>query len=448
MNDPQQSCDQVVTVAVVGAGMSGLTAARELQRQGIDTVVLEAADRVGGRMLAETTVLGSRVDLGGQWIGRGHHRYQDLANELGATTYLMRTPKIPAIVEGNKTLSLTSPSLMIANATLIAAEILSRLPVSARWNTVPLRSWINKVPTKRARSLLEVLTAICTTGDSDQISVEAFLTMIRFHGGLAAMLKTTGGAQESLVIEGAATLADGVAAELGPRVRTGCRVTAVRQHDNGVSLTTTSGCVHARKVIIAVPVPLGAQIVFEPELPEDRIALQHNMYMGSVYKAIAVYDRPFWRDRREAENIRLGSVGYGVFDTSPPRGPGHLCFLVGGHQARILDDLDLQRRRSALLDPLAELLGPDVLQPLGWHEKAWHRDEFVGGGYSALPKIGTREGIYPIASTPIGDIHWAGTETAAVHAGYIEGAIAAGIRAANEITDALHDAALPPKSRS
>ncbi len=62
------------TVVVVGAGLSRLTAARALHRAGVDVLVLEAADRCGGRAMSETTALGSRVDLGGQWIGHDHSR--------------------------------------------------------------------------------------------------------------------------------------------------------------------------------------------------------------------------------------------------------------------------------------------------------------------------------------------------------------------------------------
>lgn len=83
MTAPGSATD--VTVVVVGAGISGLTAARELHRRGVDVVVLEAADRIGGRTMCETTALGSTVDLGGQWIGHDHHRLTTLADELGLT---------------------------------------------------------------------------------------------------------------------------------------------------------------------------------------------------------------------------------------------------------------------------------------------------------------------------------------------------------------------------
>ena len=94
-------------------------------------------------------------------------------------------------------------------------------------------------------------------------------------------------------------------------------------------------------------------------------------------------------------------------------------------------------RRNILLGPLCHHLGADVLEPVGWHEKFWHLDEFVGGGYSALPIPGTFEGIPPTAASPTGNLHWAGTETAADHAGYFEGAIESGLRAAREVTEGL-----------
>ena len=426
-----------VDVAIVGAGMSGLIAARDLQRQGIEVLVLEAADRVGGRTLAETSALGSRLDLGGQWIGNGHHRFEQIADELGATRFQMDTPKAPAIIDGSRTVSPNSAAMLTANAALAAAELLSRLPLKGRWNTSTVQSWLRRIPSDRARRLLGVLVEITSCAGPEQLSVQAFLELIRYQGGLQTMMKTRGGAQDSLVAEGAGTLAERLAAGLGPRVRTGCRVTAIRQTADGVVLDTSTGVVEAQRVVVSVPPPMTKVITFEPPLPSERIALQRNTFMGTVYKAIAVYDTPFWRARGDAECVLLGQPNVAVFDTSPPAGPGHLCMLVGGPQARVLDGLDTDGRRTMLLRQLARHLGDDVAKPASWHEKSWHQDVFAGGGYSALPAPGTDEGFYPVASVPVGRIHWAGTETAAEHAGYIEGAIEAGNRVAREVAKTI-----------
>ncbi|TMS52608.1 FAD-dependent oxidoreductase [Mycobacterium sp. DBP42] len=159
--------------------------------------------------------------------------------------------------------------------------------------------------------------------------------------------------------------------------------------------------------------------------------------MGSVYKAIAVYDQPFWRQGKGGELIVLDGPGSGVFDTSPPDGPGHLCVLIGGPAARELDGLTADERRRVVLEPLVSQIGPDVLRPISWHEKSWHTDEYAGGGYMALPVAGVPGGLLPLPSTPVGDIHWAGTETAGDHPGYIEGAIESGLRVAQEVAEAL-----------
>lgn len=426
-----------VDVVIVGAGMSGLIAARDLHRQGVEVLVLEAADRVGGRTLAETSALGSRLDLGGQWIGHGHHRFEQLADELGATRFQMDTPKAPAIIDGSRTVSPSSAPMLAANAALVGAELLSRIPLAGRWNTTTVQSWLSRIPSDRARRLLGVLVEITSCAGPEQLSVRAFLELIRYQGGLQTMMKSRGGAQDSLVTEGAGTLAERLAAELGARVRTACRVTAIRQTADGVVIDTSAGVVEAQRVIVSVPPPMTKHIAFEPPLPPERIALQRNTVMGTVYKAIAVYDTPFWRARGDAECVLLGQPNVAVFDTSPPDGPGHLCLLVGGPAARALDDRDTDGRRALLLRQLARHFGDDVEKPASWHEKSWHQDVFTGGGYTALPVPGTSEGFYPVASAPTGRIHWAGTETAAEHAGYIEGAIEAGNRAACEVAKTI-----------
>ena len=343
----------VTTVAVVGAGLSGLTAARDLHRRGIDVVVLEAADRLGGRASSETTALGSRVDLGGQWIGHDHHRVMALAEEFGATRFRMHTGLMPVVVDGSRRLSPAAPSILTTALVLAGIEVFSRIGASHRWNATTIQSWLRRVPGRIPRRLLDVLARVSWTADLDRLSVHAMARMIRQQGGLQTMLSTSGGAQESLLVEGMGALVDGLAGELGARVRAGQRVTSIDQDDEGVTVRTTSGEVRAAKVILTVPPPMVSRIAFDPPLPPNRIALAHNMYMGSVYKAIAVYERPFWRQRNGGEFIYLDNPGRAVFDTSPPGGPGHLCVLVGGPEARELDRLDAAGRREAVLGPLA-----------------------------------------------------------------------------------------------
>lgn len=423
-------------MAVVGAGLSGLTAARELHRAGVDVLVLEAADRLGGRAMTETSALGSRVDLGGQWIGHDHHRIKALASELGATQFQMHTRPLPIVADGSRRLRAAGPSMLVALLVLVGVELWSRVANTQRWNTTTVEAWLRHLP-RRTRRLLEVLGFISWTADLDRFSVHAMAQSIRQQGGLRTMLATAGGAQESLVAEGIGTLIDGLAAELGPRVRPGHRVTAIIRRGDGLTIHTTAGEIRVAKVIVTVPPPIAGRITYDPPLPPSRAALASDTYMGSVYKGVAVFPRPFWRDRTGGEFLVLDKPGRAVFDTGAPGGPGHLCVLVGGPEARELDRLDAVDRRRAVLGALVRYVGPDVLEPVGWHEKSWHLDEYVGGGYVALAQPGTTAGIPPIACTPVGDIHWAGAETARDHAGYLEGAIESGTRVAREVIEVL-----------
>jgi len=382
-------------------------------------------------------VLGSRLDVGGQWIGHDHHRLIALADELHAARFPMQTGTLPRVIDGQRRLSPASPPLLMAGLVLLGVGVLSLVGTPRRWNACTVDDWLRKVPGRRARRLLEVIAQVSWTADLDRFSVHAMAYMIRKQGGLQTILATKGGAQDSLLVDGAGTLVERLAIELGACVRTGARVSAIAGDGAGVVLRTTGGDVRARKVIVAVPPPIAARISFDPPLPPELARLHRETYMGSVYKSIAVYDRPFWRSRHGGELVVLDRPGRAVFDTSPPGGPGHLCMLIGGSEARELDRLDANGRRTILLGPLAAHLGPPVLEPVGWHEKAWHRDEHVGGGYVALPMPGTTSGLPPVARTPVGAIHWAGSEAANEHAGYLEGAIEAGERAALEVAGAL-----------
>ncbi|ADG78440.1 Amine oxidase OS=Tsukamurella paurometabola (strain ATCC 8368 / DSM / CCUG 35730 / CIP 100753/ JCM 10117 / KCTC 9821 / NBRC 16120 / NCIMB 702349 / NCTC 13040) OX=521096 GN=Tpau_1822 PE=3 SV=1 [Tsukamurella paurometabola] len=423
------------TVAVIGAGLSGLIAARDLHRRGVDVLVIEAAHRVGGRALSETTGLGTRVDLGGQWIGHNHRRIAALADEIGATRFRMRSGRLPAMYHRSRRLG--PISVLAAAPALLVTEALSRIGHTERWNSITLASCLRRIPGETTRRLLELLATTSWTADLDLLSVHAAARMTRHQGGLLTMLGTRGGAQDTLVAEGMGTLVDAIADELGPRVWTGTRVTGITRTGDDVVVHTASGEVRAARAIVTVPPPMAAAIDFEPKLPAKREALIRTTYMGIVYKAIAVYERPFWRDRGAGDVLVLDPPARAVFDTSPPGGRGHLCFLVGGPKARELDDLDADTRRSILLEPLVQHAGSEVLAPSGWHEKSWHLDEFVGGAYLALPSPGTVEGLAPIDASPIDALHWAGTESAHEHPGYLDGAIESGERAAAEVLAAL-----------
>lgn len=435
--------DNRAQVIVIGAGLSGLTAASELNRQGIDVIVLEASSIIGGRVNSATTKVGSHLDLGGQWIGHGHHRITALVDKARGTTYQTFSRGLPTVVRDGRTVSLFSPSMLLATIYLIFLELASRVYVPQDWITVSVDKAIATfVPLEIARQLLCLLVTVSSTAELSMFSVYSFAKSIPLSGGLLTMLRTQGGAQDRLVVESMGTATSLLANELTRKILTDMPITSVSQnHSDEVTVRTVSGeQFHARKVIITVPPPMLKGITFDPPMPPERIALQDNTRMGVVYKAIAVFEQPFWREGLGGEFLVLDDPACGVFDTSSPGGPGHLCFLVPGTPARQLDTLDSNVRREMLLSRLAPHLGHRVLQPIDWHEKAWHLDEFCGGGYLAYGIVGTSDGLLPMPHKPIKNLHWAGTETAQEHPGYLEGAIQSGERAAFEVACTLRGA--------
>jgi monoamine oxidase len=333
--------------------------------------------------------------------------------------------------------------VLLAVTYLIFIEIASRTYVPKGWIAVTVDKAIaTLVPLEIARQLLRLLVAVSSTAELSMFSIYSLTKAIPLSGGLLTMLRTQGGAQDRLVVESMGITTSMLANELSRKPLTDMPVTSVSQnHSDEVTVRTASGRhFHARKVIITVPPPMLKSITFDPPLPPERIALHENTRMGVVYKAIAVFEQPFWREGLGGEFLVLDDPACGVFDSSPPGGPGHLCFLVAGTAARQLDTLELNVRRELLLSRLAPLLGHRELQPMDWHEKAWHLDEFCGGGYLAYPIVGTSEGILPMPHKQIKNLHWAGTETAQEHPGYLEGAMQSGERVAYEVARALRGA--------
>ncbi|MFD4439356.1 flavin monoamine oxidase family protein [Nocardia sp. NPDC058519] len=421
------------TVVIVGAGFAGLAAARALHSNGVDVLVLESANRVGGRAYTERSAAGTPVDLGGQWIGHDHARVTALAAEFGIRLFPTASQGTPLLVDGGRRIGSAPLTTLSAGLALLRLEVLSRLPFRASSDQVIVADWIAQIPGSRTRRLLEVVLSEALACDLDQVSVGALGTGIRSAGGLRVMLGTAGGAQESLLSGGAGGLADALATELGPVVHLSRPVTAMTRTADGVLVDTPSGPIRAIRAIVTAPPPIADAIAHEPPLPPERLRAQTSTVMGTIYKAVAVYDTPFWRENGySGEVLDLSGPVPVSFDISPTDGPGHLCVLVPGRAARALDRLSVDDRRNTVLASLADHFGPRTMNPLSWHEKSWHHDPHVGGGYSALPMPGTLHALTR-AARPTGPIHWAGTETAPQWTGYLEGAVRSGERAAGAI---------------
>ncbi|WP_116102587.1 flavin monoamine oxidase family protein [Amycolatopsis thermalba] len=451
-----------VPVVVVGAGYAGLSAALTLHDAGVPALVLEAADRVGGRILSQPTSSGVVVDHGGQWVGPTQRHLLGWAERFGCATF--PTWETGAHLElwhdgalhrytGDG--SDGAPGLAeYAAATARLDELASRVdtgdpgagPDAAAWDAETVETYLSReVACPDARRRLALAVQGVWAVEPREISLLHLLFYIASAGGFDQLMQTRDAAQDARFVAGAQAPALAAARRLGGAVVLGTPVESVDQDGDRVLVHTARGTVHTGRVVVATPPPATAAIRFRPGLPTARARWVQRSVMGDVAKVHAVYAEPFWRDEGLSGIASLyGEDAVGVvFDNSPPdAGPGVLVGFVYGDRLRAWSTLDGAARRAAVLATLTRLFGPRAGEPVEYVEKIWPEDPWAQGGYAANPTPGAW--IAHGSSgwrRPCGRIHWAGTETADRWNGYIDGAISSGVRAAGEILAAERTAA-------
>jgi len=443
----------VADVVVVGAGMAGLVAARDLRAAGHDLVLLEARDRVGGRLLNEDIGDGHVVEVGGQWVGPGQDRLYALARELGVATYSTWTDgdtllsqhgeltryrgTIPRNVNKAVLADFTQAMLRVDRmARKVPLEAPWTAPKAEQWDSMTFATWLRRnTVTTTAREYFALAIRGVWAAEPADISLLHMLFYVHSAGGLQRLLDTEGGAQQDRFEGGSQLVPLRLAEELGDVVRLGEPVHAVRWGDDGVEVNGVS----ARRAIFAVQPPLLARIAWDPPLPGWRDQATQRMAMGAVIKTNTVYERPFWRDRGlSGVSTILGSAVSLTFDNSPPGGsPGILLAFLEGRHARDAARLTESERRALVVGELVRLFGPEAAEPVRYIERVWADEEWTRGCYGAFFPPGGWTSFGPALREPIGPLHWAGTETATVWNGYIDGAIQSGARAAAEVVQRL-----------
>jgi monoamine oxidase len=444
-----------VDVCVVGAGYAGLTAARRLSQGGKSVVVVEARDRVGGRIWTHHLSDGSPVDRGGAWLAPRHDAIFGLAREVGVSTYKTWVKGAHLLIDGGRTRRYTglipkiSPLAVITIALAQARldRMAKHVPLEAPWTAKRAAEWDSRsvawylersgIRTAIARDLFEMAVRGLFTGDLNDVSFLHLLFLVRAHGSINTLFSIEGGTQENMVEGGAGSIAQRVADALGDAVRLNAPARSIRQREDHVLVDAGDLTVSARHAVVAVPPALALEIAFDPVLPDDRLTLYRNAVAGSETKSLVVYDEPFWRaDGFSGQTAEPGSAAEVTLDATPASGrPGVIASFTFGAVAERLDALDATERRRAVLDALTARLGRRAASPTEFVETAWWTEQWTRGCSMAHlpPGILTRYG--PLLREPFGRVHWAGTETSTMSHGAIDGAVRSGERAAAEILD-------------
>lgn len=443
-------------VVIVGAGLAGLVAARELVNARTSVIVLEARDRVGGRLLDHSIGEGNVIELGGQWIGPTQDRIAALAREL-------EVPTFPTYDEGDHILHFggklaryrgiiprlgVTALVDIADVRFRFDRMARQVPLDAPWNAKKAEkwdaqtfsSWIGRnVWTEDGRSSFRIFANAVFAAEPEDFSLLHALFYTHSGNGFDSLIGTHGGAQDRRFVGGPQQIAAKLAQQLGNAVKLSNPVRRIEQLSDRVRVVAERAIVEARLLIVAIPPTLAGRIIYDPALPGYRDQLTQRVPHGSVIKVSALYDTPFWRedDLAGIATCDTGPVKF-TFDNSPPGGrPGVLLGYLIGQHARQLGQVSEAERRKVVLDCLLRYFGSNAAAPLAYHEKDWSQDEWTRGCYGAHFPSGVWTQYGPALRQPIGRIHWASTETATKWNGYMDGAVESGMRAAAEVLGSL-----------
>lgn len=444
-------------LVVVGAGLAGLRAARAAVAEGADVVVLEARERVGGRVLNEDIGAGKVVEVGGQWIGPTQDRLAALAAELGVATFPTHGAGDNVIEYAGRLRRYTGTIPRINPLVLLDVERAQRrlnrlargIPLEAPWQAAgadrldgqTVAGWMRRnLATRAGRMLLELGIEAVWAAQPEDISLLHVLFYIQSAGSLERLFDTEGGAQQDRFVGGSQLVALRMAEQLGgARIELGAPVRRVRHGENRVTVEADGVVVNARRAVLAIAPTLAGRIAYDPPLPGFRDQLTQRMPLGTVAKCMALYDEPFWR----AEGLSgQGTSDTGpvklTFDNSPPDGsPGVLLGFLEGRRARELGRLPADERRSAVIGCFRRLFGPRAASPTGYVERLWAEEEWSRGCYGCHMPTGAWTSYGPALRRPIGPLHWAGAEYATVWNGYMDGAVRSGERVAVEALERI-----------
>jgi polyamine oxidase len=411
-----------VNVVVVGAGVSGLTAARELVRDGHQVVVVEARDRLGGRTWT-AELGGAPADLGGSWIhGPFDNPLVEVVRDAGLGWHNDGAWGGASLVHVEGVGSLDGPdtaTAITAQFDFDPAEAAAALGGDGSYDEGVAWFLDDRGYSGTLRRVVDQRirfgdAGLNTAGPPGRVSL----------AGVAGYVDHSGG---NVAIEGGyRMLVDHLAAGLD--VRRGEQVHEIAHDAGGVAVTTTTGRHEADQVVITVPLGVlrvGA-ISITPPIPTVEHAASR-LAMGNLEKVVLRFDRRCWPDN--VRRLAFVSDHRRFTDWVDITAHSGVPTLVAFHNPTLVAyGAD---RVAEALDVLSAMVGP-VPQPIAAYATDWTNDPFAQGSYSYIPVGGSADDMRSLAGRQSPRVVLAGEHTVPEYFGTVHGAYVSGLRAAAE----------------
>jgi len=457
--------EKIIDVAVVGAGLSGLTAAKKLIEGGKSVLVLEARDRVGGKVLNRKLANGGVTEVGAEFVGPTQNKVLEYISVLGLQTFDTYENGSSTFWSNNQRVTFNSTPLTgglpplpnevleeMAKAQATLNDWASTLDVNApwmhpnatNWDALTLEKWVQITTTQPGTHFLfETFSKAVFSAEPAEISLFYVLAYIagagdeNNKGTIARLIGVTGGAQEKRVEGGTGLIPLRLAEKVGKEhISLSTPVQCITKTSTGYEIVAKGLTLRAKKVVLALSPPLINEIQFSPSLPASRRQLNEKLRMGAIGKFIAVYDTPFWRTGENLNGQALSDIGITrvTFDNTPsPPNFGAIMGFILGDEMRAFDNASTGVIQANALSDFSRYFGKQAEQPKEVVIQRWDLEKYSKGGPVAFAPVSVLSRYGSALKEPLDGLHWAGTETSDYWTGYMDGAIRSGERVAKEI---------------
>jgi putrescine oxidase len=444
-------------VVVIGAGACGLTAATKLREAGASVVVLEARDRVGGRLWTDESS-GALLELGGQWVSPDQTALTETLEELGLQTFARYREGDSVYVGPDGSAGRFTGDIFPASAEtqaeiermiVVLDGLVAEVDPDQPWthprarelDGVTWRAFLEQLSDDdEARANIAMFTAeAMLTKPSHSFSALQSLLMAASAGSFSNLVDADF-ILDRRVVGGLQQVPLRLAAALGDDVLLSRPVRRITRGDDGVVVDADGDLtVAASQVVLAVPPNLYDRIDHVPALPLRRHVLHQHLSLGLVIKIHAVYDEPFWRAAGLSGTAFSPYLAvHEAYDNSNHGDPrGVLVGFASDTRADRLLALEPEERKAAILDCFAQYYGDAARHPTIYVESDWGSEEWTRGAYAASFDMGGLERFGADVRTPVGPIHWASSDLAGAGYQHVDGAIRMGRWVAEQVLAAL-----------